>query len=126
MEWEALEDREQVAWRVSILIVTDGPDGSSVRFTTPAGEPGHVQVPAFPRDRPPRDTNHAGEAYAATMIHTLLDAGWSAASGVIEEGLIRMATERASAASALVLDRLDFGFPSGEEIDAALRGGRVA
>jgi ribokinase len=126
MEWEALEDREEVAWRVSILVVTDGPDGSSVRFTTPAGEPGRVQVPAFPRERPPRDTNRAGEAYAATMLNTLLDRGWSAASGVIEEGLIRLAAERASAASALVLDRLDFGFPSGEEIDAALRAGRVA
>ncbi len=125
-EWEALDDREEVAWRVSILVVTDGPNGSSVRFTTPTGEPGRFQVPAFPRARPPRDTNRAGEAYAATMINTLLDHGWSAASGVVDEGLIRLAVERAAAASALVLDRLDFGFPSGEEIDAALRAGQVA
>jgi ribokinase len=124
-EWEALKDREEVAWRVSILAVTDGPNGSSVRFTTPAGEPGRFQVPAFPRDRPPRDTNRAGEAYAATLIHTLLDCDWSAGSGVVDEDLIRLAAQRASAAAALVLDRLDFGFPSPAEIDVALRAGRV-
>jgi ribokinase len=124
-EWEALDDREEVAWRVSILVVTDGPDGSSVRFTTPAGEPGRFRIPAFPRERPPRDTNRAGEAFAATLINTLLDCGWSAVSGVVAPGLIRMAAKRASATSALVLDRLDFGFPSPAEIDAALRAGRV-
>ena len=44
-EWEALEDREEVAWRVSILVVTEGPAGSSARFTTPQGEPGHRSTP---------------------------------------------------------------------------------
>ena len=36
-----------------------------------------------------------------------------------------LAAERASAAAALVLDRLDFGFPDASRIDAALRLGRV-
>ena len=103
-----------------------GPRGSTVRFTTPAGDAGILRIPAFPRERPPRDTNRAGEAYAATLISTLLDQGWYAASGVVEEGLIRLAGERASAAAALVLDRVDFGFPSPAEIDAALDAGRVA
>jgi ribokinase len=124
-EWETLHDREEVAWRVSILVVTDGPAGSMVRFTTPTGEAGRVQIPSFPRERPPRDTNRAGEAYAATFITTLLDQGWHAASGVVEEALIRLAAERASAAAALELDQVHFGFPSSGEIDAALRAGRV-
>jgi ribokinase len=122
-EWESLADREEVAWRVSILAVTDGPHGSRVRFTTPAGEPGLVTVPALPRSEPPRDTNRAGEAYAATLLTTLLDGGWS--PGVADEALVAHAAGRAAAAAALVLDRLDFGFPAAGEIDAALRAGRV-
>jgi ribokinase len=124
-EWEALETCDEVAWLISILVVTEGPNGSSLRFTTPAGEPGRLQIPAFPRARPPRDTNRAGEAYAATLISTLLDQGWVASTGVVEESLIRMAAERASAAAALVLDHLDFGFATSDEIDEALHTGRV-
>ena len=122
-EWESLPDREEIAWRVSILAITDGPLGSLVRFTTPIGEPGTVRLPAFPRSRPPRDTNRAGESYAATLLATLLDAGW--VGGPADESLVRHAAERASVAAALVLDRLDFGFPEPSRIDAALRLGRV-
>ena len=50
------------------------------------GEPGLVTVPAFERALPPRDTNRAGEAYAATLLTTLLDGGWS--PGVAEEELV--------------------------------------
>jgi ribokinase len=125
LEWEALEDREEVAWQLSILVVTDGLHGSTVRFTTPAGDAGRIRIAAFPRDRPPRDTNRAGEAYAAALVGYLLDQGWQAAQGVVEQGLIGLAAERGSAAAALVLDRIDFGFPDGNEIDAALRSGRV-
>jgi sugar/nucleoside kinase (ribokinase family) len=125
-EWETLDDREEVAWQVSILVVTDGPNGSSIRYTTPTGEPGHLRVPAFPRDRPPRDTNRAGEAYAATLLSALLDHGWNAASGVIDDGLIRLAAQRAAAAAALELDIVAFGFPEATAIDAALSAGRVA
>jgi sugar/nucleoside kinase (ribokinase family) len=124
-EWETLEDREEVAWQVSILVVTDGPDGSVVRFTTTTGEPGLLRLPAFPRDRPPRDTNRAGECYAATLVDTLLDHGWSASSSVSEEGMIRLAAFRAAVASALVLDRVDFGFPSPSEVNSVLREGRI-
>ena len=125
-EWETLEDREEVAWQVSILVVTDGPDGSVVRFTTPTGEPGLLRMPAFPRERPPRDTNRAGESYAATLVSTLLDQGWNASSGVVEETTIRQAASRASVAAGLVLDRVDFGFPSPAEIDSVLLAGRIA
>jgi sugar/nucleoside kinase (ribokinase family) len=122
-EWEALDDREQVAWQVSLLAVTDGPRGGVLRFTTPRGEAGRLAVPAFPRSHPPRDTNRAGEAYAASLVSTLLDHGWS--PGVNDPDLIRDAAHRASAAAALVLDRTAFGFPTCDEIDAALRAGYV-
>jgi ribokinase len=123
LEWEALSDREEVAWRVSLLAVTDGPNGSTVRFTTPEGEPGEITVGALPRARPPRDTNRAGEAYASTLVATLLDRGWS--SGVTDPALARHAAERASAAAALELDMAGFGFPAAAAVDASLRAGRV-
>jgi sugar/nucleoside kinase (ribokinase family) len=125
IEWETLEDREEVGWQVSILVVTDGPRGSMVRYTNPTGDSGLLSVPAFPRRLPPRDTNRAGEAFGATFIASLLDQGWNAASGVVEEDLIRLAATRASAAAALVLDRVEFGFPSAAEVDVALMNGRV-
>jgi ribokinase len=124
-EWETLDNREEVAWQISILIVTDGPNGSIVRFTTTTGEPGLLRVPAFPRERPPRDTNRAGESYAATFVSTLLGQNWNASSGVVEEGPTRLAASRASVAASLVLDRVDFGFPSPAEIDSVLRAGRI-
>ena len=125
-EWETLDEREEVAWRVSLLVVTDGPSGSLARFTTPQGEPGTVHVPAFPRDRPPRDTNRAGEAFGAAFIDTLLSQGWQSTSGVVATDLVRLAMIRSSAAAALVLDRTDFGFPAAEDLESALRAGRVA
>jgi sugar/nucleoside kinase (ribokinase family) len=122
-EWERLADREQVAWQVALLAVTDGPAGSVVRFTTPLGEAGRIEVPAFPRRHPPRDTNRAGEAYAATLVTALLDHGWT--PSVSDPALVRRAAERASAAAALVLDQPLFGFPADAQIDAALRAGCV-
>jgi sugar/nucleoside kinase (ribokinase family) len=124
-EWETLENREEVAWQVSILIVTDGPNGSTVRYTSPTGESECLRMPAFPRRQPPCDTNRAGETYAATLISTLLDHGWQAASGVVDDTLIQTAAQRATAAAALQLDRTEFGFPDDAEIDLALRTGFV-
>jgi ribokinase len=122
-EWESIADREEVAWRVSVLAITDGPRGAEVRTTTPTGDAGRLEIPAFPRRTPPKDTNRAGEAFASTLVTTLMDGGWS--PGTTEEGLIRMAAGRASAAAALVLDRVDFGFPTSAEVDRALREGVV-
>jgi ribokinase len=124
-EWETLDGREAVAAMVPIVAVTDGPRGSEIRFTSPSGESRRIQQPAFPRVRPPRDTNRAGEAFASTLIAALLDQGWTGAARVIDEDRIRSASERAAAAAALVLDRLDFGFPARDQIDAALLRRRV-
>jgi sugar/nucleoside kinase (ribokinase family) len=122
-EWEQLADREQVAWQLSILVVTDGPNGATLRYTTPEGEAERLQVPAFPRSHPPLDTNRAGEAFASALMTTLIENGWTPGSTVPD--LARLALERASAAAALVIGRLDFGFPTASEIDEAIRAGRV-
>ncbi len=123
-EWESLADREQVAWQVALLVITDGARGALVRFTTPTGEAGRVQVPAFPRSSPPRDTNRAGEAFASTLVTALLDGGWTPSGGASED-VVETAARRASAASALVLDRARFGFPTSQEVDEALTAGVV-
>lgn len=123
-EWDQLAHREEVAWKLSVLAITEGADGSVVRFTNPVGEPISLRIPAFRRCRPPGDTNRAGETFASTLVTTLLEGGWS--PGVAEESLVRTAAERASAAAALVLDRLDFGFPTAAEIETALTAGQVA
>jgi ribokinase len=125
IEWETLEDREEVGRQVSILVVTDGERGSTVRYTNPLGDPELLMVEAFPRTAPPRDTNRAGEAYGATLVASLLDQGWDAARGTVEDSLIRTAATRAAAAAALVLDRVEFGFPSAGEVDLALIAGQV-
>jgi sugar/nucleoside kinase (ribokinase family) len=122
-EWETLADREEVAWRLSVLAVTDGPHGAEIRYTTPTGDAGRLEVPAFPRQHPPRDTNRAGEAFASTLVTAMLDAGWI--PGTTEDALIQHAAERASAAAGLVLDRVDFGFPTSTEIDRAIAAGVV-
>ncbi len=125
VEWETLGDCEEVRRQVSILVVTDGPRGSTVRYTNPSGEPGVQMIEVFPRAAPPRDTNRAGEAYAATFIASLLEQGWDTGSRVVEDRLIREAARRAAAAAALELDRVEFGFPSDEEIERVLEVGWV-
>src|SRR5690606_20717079 len=102
-EWDALADREAVAGTIPVVSVTDGPLGAVVRFRDPSDSAVEHREPAFPRCRPPVDTNRAGECFAATLVSALLDAGWR--PGPVDADLIRRAARRASAASALVLDR---------------------
>ena len=122
-EWEALADRDAVDALIPIVSVTDGPEGSSVRFCRPDGSRGEVRVPAFPRHHPPADTNRAGEAYASTLVTFLMDSGWL--PDTAHEDLILSAAVRASAAAALELDLTDFGFPTPADVDAALAAGVV-
>jgi ribokinase len=125
-EWETLEGHDTIAAMVPIIAVTAGPRGSEIRFTDTNGRSRRIHQPAFPRLRPPRDTNRAGEAFASTLIETLLEDGWTGADRPVEGDLMQRAAARASAAAALVLDRLEFGFPGRDEVDVALRAGRVA
>ncbi|RUL85067.1 PfkB family carbohydrate kinase [Tautonia sociabilis] len=122
-EWEALPDREAVADRIPIVSITDGPAGGVVRFRDPGGVSRELSEPAFPRRRPPRDTNRAGECFASALITALLDAGWT--PGPVDAEVIRASCRRASAAAALVLDRDRFGFPAKAEVEEALRAGEI-
>ena len=122
-EWERLEGREHVAWQVSILVITEGPEGSLARFTTEQGEPGEIRLPAFPRRSPPIDTNRAGEAFGARFVATLLEHRWK--GGVASPDLIREAALKASVAAALELDFERFGFPDASAVANAIRNGRV-
>jgi sugar/nucleoside kinase (ribokinase family) len=120
-EWELLPlgEREEIARRVALLSVTDGPAGCRVACGGLV-----VEGPAFPRAAPPRDTNRAGESFAATLVQALMRSGWRPGAPLPRAGL-RAAVLRASAAAALVLDIEPFGFPEEAAVDAALRGGIV-
>ena len=124
-EWETLPeaDRACVESRVWLLSVTDGASGAEVGFRDRAGALARVRVPAFPRDRPPVDTNRAGEAFASTLVKTLLEPG--SRQRPLQAAEVDHAARRASAAAALVLDIEHFGFPTDTDIDAALARGRV-
>ncbi len=125
-EWTALEGRQIPGDRIPIVAVTDGPRGIELSFSSLEGERTSLHVPAFARTHPPRDTNRAGEAFGATLLATLVDSGWDGRMRAIEPSRLAAAARRASAAAALVLDRTDFGFPSREEVDAAVEAGVVS
>lgn len=119
-EWSALPepDRARLLGTLSLQALTDGPRGALVRFRDPRGSWSELSVPAFPRSSPPRDTNRAGEAFASTLVSSLLDSGWH--PGPADPAPVRSAALRASAAAALELGLVRFGFPSPSEIDLAL------
>ena len=122
-EWDDLGDQAGALDRVPIVAVTDGPRGALVRFVDEAGKQDQIEVPVFPRTRPIVDTNRAGEAFASTLLATLIEAGWT--PGPASADLIHRAAWRGSAAAALVLGRSDFGFPTLAEVGRAVALGRV-
>ena len=120
-EWESLDNLTRTAWetRLDLLAVTDGPRGARLRFGK--GSAGYeLQVPAFPRSSPPVDTNRAGEAFASTLVASLIVEGWRPGDPPPARPVAESLGRRASAASALVLDRAGFGFPEAAEIERAL------
>ncbi len=123
-EWLACPDRDEAAQRLNLLVVTDGPRGATIQLRQPSGKRLEFTVPAFPRARPPRDTNRAGEAFASTLVRGLWDVSRRLCTW--DEPRVRVAAERAAVAAALVLDLERFGFPTDDEIDEAQRVGAVS
>ena len=115
-EWLDLGDQAAAFAAVPILAITDGPRGATIRYRTPTGTPAHHHVPPFPLPSPITDTNRAGEAFASTLLQTLLTATWT--PGPTSPTLIHHAAHRAAIAAALTLRRPTFGFPTPAEIDA--------
>ena len=122
-EWEALGDDGRVADALPMRCTTDGPNGASLDFRDAGGRRYSVSVPVFPRARPPRDTNRAGEAFAASLVRHLAVNG--RLHTPLDEETAHIALRRASAAAALQLDLERFGFATEAEIDAALLAGIV-
>jgi sugar/nucleoside kinase (ribokinase family) len=125
-EWEAMTDADRTALEAGarIVSITDGPRGAQIRRRSLVTGWAALDIAAFPRAAPPRDTNRAGEAFASALWIDLLDGGYRGAS--VDLSWLARAGRRAAAAAALVLDRERFGFPAPEEIDAALEAGHVA
>lgn len=126
-EWGSIPpaDRERFEASLGLLSVTDGPRGAAIRFRSSSGSWDEVAVEPFTRTAPPRDTNRAGEAFASTLVATLLDEGWWPGRVPAAADQVARAARRASAASALELDMERFGFPDDAAIDAALGRGVV-
>lgn len=124
-EWEAIGATETLRERLALLSITDGERGATIWYRPDDGPLKPLHQPAMPRYAPPRDTNRAGEAFAATLVAALREGGWTPRPGC-SEALVRRAGQRASAAAALVLDRERFGFPTARQIDQACRAGFVA
>ena len=122
-EWDDLGDQAGALDRVPVVAITDGPRGAVVWFFDEAGQRNPLEVSVFPRTSPIVDTNRAGEAFASTLLATLVEASWT--PGPASADLIHRAAWRGSAASALVLGRSDFGFPTPDEVDRAIALGRV-
>ncbi|MFO0956363.1 MAG: PfkB family carbohydrate kinase [Isosphaeraceae bacterium] len=122
-EWSACPDQEEIADRLKLLVVTDGPNGVRIRFLSDGGAHEELHAPVYPRSRPPVDTNRAGETLASTFLLALWEGGWK--GGAVARSLIESAARRASAAAALQLDLPRFGFPDRNAIEGALRLGRV-
>lgn len=125
-EWETLPEDNRAAFEkwVPLIAVTDGSRGARIRGGSLRSNNITIEIPAFPRGRPPRDTNRAGEAFGSTLVRSLLDAGWRP-DRMFPTDEFRRTAIRASAAAALELDMDRFGFPSAAAIDAALALGIV-
>jgi ribokinase len=118
-EWDAMGEADRAALRAHARfgVVTDGPAGFTLGRRTPDGWAEHVE-PVFPRTRPPRDTNRAGEAVGAWFVVNLVYSGLDRFE--VDRRLRAEVARRAAVAAALVLDIPGFGFPTHGDVDVAL------
>lgn len=127
-EWAELTEADRHAFEDSaaILSITRGPDGAEILWRNEAGERLSHFEPAFPRRRPPVDTNRAGEAFASQLILKLVELGWSHEHRAVDAQAVRVAALYASAAAGLVIEMPRFGFPSQEDVDQAVSLGEIS
>ncbi len=127
-EWAELTASDRRAFEESraILSITRGPDGAEILWRNERGDrESHIE-PAFPRRRPPVDTNRAGEAFAANLIRKLVEMGWSNDGRPLSTEAIRSAAHHASAAAGLVIGMPRFGFPSCEDVERTVGLGVIS
>lgn len=126
-EWAELTEADRRAFEESaaILSVTRGPEGAEILWRNERGERESHFEPAFPRHRPPVDTNRAGEAFASHLILKLVEEGWSHVRQSVDAQTIRIAARHASAAAGLVIGMPRFGFPTCEEVERTVSLGEI-
>jgi ribokinase len=125
-EWQRMTDtsRNALDAHARVLLITDGEHGVFARSRPDiASAWTQVRLPAFPRARPPTDTNRAGEAFASSFLTSVLQMDDPAR--LADPIWLEEATRRGTVAAALVIDLARFAFPTMEEIDAALAAGMV-
>ena len=124
-EWASMTDtdREAVEAEVKLLMVTDAELGATFRVRNGSTLDAPIRIPAFPRMKPPRDTNRAGETFTSTVVQEILNETMNPL--LAGPDWWHRVGRRASAAAALVLDLEHFQFPSGSDVDGALHRGVV-
>lgn len=127
-EWAELTETDRRAFEDSaaILSITRGPEGAEIHWRNELGERQNHFEPAFPRRRPPVDTNRAGEAFASFLILKLVDHGWSHEHRAFDAQAVRVAASHASAAAGLVIGMPRFEFPSQVDVERAVRLGEIS
>ncbi|MBI1323890.1 hypothetical protein GC170_12005 [bacterium] len=127
-EWAELTETDRRAFEDSaaILSITRGPEGAEILWRNRRRERESHFEPAFPRRRPPVDTNRAGEAFATHLIRKLVETGWSHERRTVDERAVRVAALYASAAAGLVIGMPRFGFPSSKDVERIVGLGEIS
>jgi ribokinase len=126
-EWGNLSEHDRQAFEKSdaVISITQGPEGAEISWRGLGGARNRHFEPAFPRQRPPVDTNRAGEAFAANLLIALSESDRFLERKSMTDESVGAAARRAAAAAGLVIDLPFFGFPKIDEVLATLRNGVI-
>jgi ribokinase len=105
LEWAHLGEPQVLLATIPLISVTDGAHGSRVYVY---GR--RLDIPAVPHPAP-RDTNRAGETYAATLFNALLAIYPNFPKDRLDEDAVRWAAVQASRQASRQLDITSFDFP---------------
>lgn len=122
-EWRRIRAKEELRETIPLLFITRGAAGVTACFRNESGARESLDVPAHHPEVPPKDTNRAGETFAAFTLRQLIrSAGIDCLiSGRFRRGDIEKAARHGSVAAHLQLQREDFGFPTEAEVEMALK-----